>query len=513
MTDASPAAEDKPEKEAGAAGQATRPQEPAGKASGGKPPQDAAKNHSSGGEHRHRGLIATIFVLATILGFFACFALWVNRQLLNTDNWTKTSSNLIANEHIDEALSTFAVNQLYESVNIEEHIKSNLPKQIQGLSGPAAAGLKQLAYRAVPQLLATAPVQEAWRKANQTAHAELIHILNGGSKVLSTKQGVVSLNLHELVTQLAAQLGVQNQLATVRSKLSGTTGETARSTAEQKLGVTLPSTSGELVIMRSSQLKTAQDVVKAIRGLAIVLPLLSVLLFALAIWLSHGRRRVALRTTGWCFFGVGLVLLIARRIAGDQVVNGLVQVPANRPAAQAAWSIGTSLLYDLALAVLVYGLVIIAAAWLGGRTRPARSLRQAIAPFSREHANAMYGIGAGILLLVILWGPTPATRQLIPIIGLAIVGAIGIYTLRKQTADEFPDAQRGEAMLRMRGAAATMRDRGQAALHGQGAASGQAGADSHARFDALERLSELHDRGTLTDEEYAAEKSRLLNGS
>ncbi len=57
------------------------------------------------------------------------------------------------------------------------------------------------------------------------------------------------------------------------------------------------------MLLRSSQLKTAQDIVKAIKGLAFVLPLIALLLFVLAVWLADGWRRVALRTTGWCLVG------------------------------------------------------------------------------------------------------------------------------------------------------------------------------------------------------------------
>ena len=63
-----------------------------------------------------------------------------------------------------------------------------------------------------------------------------------------------------------------------------------------ELSATLPPTSGQITIMRASQLKTAQDIAKAIRGLAIVLPTIALLLFALALWLAHGRRRSTLRS-------------------------------------------------------------------------------------------------------------------------------------------------------------------------------------------------------------------------
>ena len=366
-------------------------------------------------QSRHRIAVPVAFALAALIGFFACFAVWVNRQALNTDNWTKTSSNLLANKQIDEALSVYLVNQLFSSVDVEQELRTALPKEVQGLAGPAATGLRVLANRVVPPLLDTSQVQEAWRRANRTAHKQLLAILNGGGKVVSTEAGEVSLNLHELVTQLAGQLGVQSQVAGVREKLQGASGQQVRSAAQQKLGLTIPATTGRIVIMRAKQLRAAQDVAKGIRGLAIVLPLLSVLLFALAVWLSVGRRRVALRTTGWCVFAIGVVVLVARRVAGDAIVDNLVMSPSNRPAAHAAWSIGTSLLYDLALALVVYGLVLVAAAWLAGHTRPAMFVRRALAPSLREHEVASYCVAGAILLLIVLWGPTPATRELIPI--------------------------------------------------------------------------------------------------
>ncbi len=462
---------------------------------------------------RHRVLVTCLFAAGVLIGFFACFSVWVNRQALNTEDWTKTSSELIADPQIEGALSTYLVSQLYTSVDVEGDIRSALPTEVQGLAGPAAAGLRALADRVVPELLATTQVQEAWRRANRSAHKELLRILDGGSRAVSTNRGVVTLDLHELVAQLGNQLGIEKQVAAAQAKLQGTAGATARGTVEQKLGVTLPPTSGQLVIMRSNELRTAQDIATAIRGLAIVLPLISILLFALGVWLAEGWRRVALRTTGWCIFGIGLLLVVARRVAGDQIVNGLVAIPANRPAAHAVWSIGTSLLYDLALAMIVYGLVFVAAAWLAGSTRPARFIRAALAPLLREHAVGSYAVAEAVLLLIVLWGPTPASRQALPVLGIAVLVALGVRLIRRQTAAEFPDAQAGEAMAAVRERIHDMRARrGAHERPPPGAArpDGRAGGDT--RLEALERLTALHERGALTDEEFASEKGIVLGG-
>ena len=233
--------------------------------------------------------------------------------------------------------------------------------------------MQQLAGQLAPRVLASPQVQAAWVQANIAAHKELLRVLNGGGPVVSTQSGVVSLNLHELVSQLASTLGVSSQVAAIQSKLQGSTGASVRVAAQQKLGITLPPASGELVIMRSNELKTAQDIANAVKGLAIVLPALGILLFALAVYLARGRRRRTLRTTGWCFVLIGVALLLIRRVAGDAVVNGLVKIPSNEPAAHQVWNIGTSLLFAIAVAMIVYGLVIVASAWLAGPTRPADS--------------------------------------------------------------------------------------------------------------------------------------------
>ena len=48
----------------------------------------------------HRKLGLALIVVASLLTFLAIFAVWANRQLLNTDNWTDTSTELLENRVI-----------------------------------------------------------------------------------------------------------------------------------------------------------------------------------------------------------------------------------------------------------------------------------------------------------------------------------------------------------------------------------------------------------------------------
>ena len=467
----------------------------------------------------HRFVVPVLLVLATVIGIGATFALWINRQALNTANWSSTSSKILEDKQVQTALSAYLVRELFANVDVSAELQTVLPKQLQPFAGPAAAGLQQLAGQLAPKLLAAPVVQGAWVQANIVAHKELLRVLGGGGPVVSTASGVVSLNLHTLVSQLAATVGLSSQLAAVRSKLQGSTGATVRSVAQSKLGVTLPPASGQLVIMRSNQLKTAQDVANAVKHLAVVLPALGILLFALAVYLARGRRRQTFRTTGWCFMLIGVALLLIRRVAGDAVVDGLVKVPSNKGAVHQVWNIGTSLLRDIAVAMIAYGIIIIASAWLAGPTRPATEIRKILAPSLRDSPAVAYSVAGGLLLLLVLIGPTPAFRQIAWVLLFAVLLAYGVTVLRRQTAVEFAGIKHGQALRDFRDHRARAHARKTTppppsttdpTSAGSAASNTAPGAVSD-RVETLERLSALRASGAITDDEFAAEKAHVMN--
>jgi hypothetical protein len=418
--------------------------------------------------------VAGVLVLAVVTLLVAVLSTWVKRQALDTNNWTNTSSRILESKNVQATLGAYLVDQLFTNVDVAGTLRSELPTQFQGLAGPAAGGLRQVADRAAPQLLARPRVQNAWRLANENAHKQFLRIINGGGPVVSTANGEVVLDLHALVTQLAGNIGIGD-------RVSGA----------------LPADAGRLVIMRANQLKTAQNVAKGVRHLSIVSAIVSFFLFGLAIFLARGRRRHTLRTTGWCFFGVGVFCLLVRRIGGNWIVDGLVRAESVKPAAHDTWNIGTGLLRAIALAFVIYGLVIVAAAWLAGPSRSAQAVRRALAPSLRDHPWRVYAGVGFVYLLVLLWGPTPALRHIVPILIIAALLALGVEVLRRQTAREFPDAQAGDTIHRLR--AWYDARRGRPAPEGNG------------HVKELERLASLHDSGALTDEEYTTEKTLLLS--
>ena len=62
--------------------------------------------------------------VATFLSVVAIFALWVNRQALDTGEWTSTSVKLLQNAQIRSALSDYLVDQLYANVDVAAQLRS-----------------------------------------------------------------------------------------------------------------------------------------------------------------------------------------------------------------------------------------------------------------------------------------------------------------------------------------------------------------------------------------------------
>jgi hypothetical protein len=365
-----------------------------------------------------RGLVTALMLVATILGILAVFAVWAERQALETDTWTETSTELLEDEEIRTAVGGFLVEELFANVDVQAALEQRLPPQAAGLAGPAAGGLRELADRAAVEALGRPRVQALWEEANRRAHERLLALVEGEGAAGSGGEPTV-LDLGELLEQVSARSGV----------------------GEDLIGK-LPEDAAQLTIIRSDQIGTAQDAVSALKGLAIVLTVLALGLFALAVYLARGWRREALRSVGIGFVMIGLVALVGRSLAGDAVVGALASTAGVEPAADSAWEIGTSLLRASAIAMIGYGILFILAAWLAGPSTRATTARRALAPFLRERQIA-YAALVAIVLLLLWWNPTPGTSRLAPTLILVGLLVAGMETLRARTLREFPDAARG----------------------------------------------------------------------
>jgi hypothetical protein len=407
-----------------------------------------------------------------VIGFVSVLALWVKRQALETETWTNTSSELLENETIRDAVADFAVNALFDNVDVQAQIAQALPPRLAPLAGPAAGGLRQVSTSVAQRVLAQPKVQALWEDANRAAHEKLLDLLDDEGEFASTSGGVVTLDLTEIIGEIADTVGLPSSLVDK-----------------------LPPEASQIEVLRSDQLDAAQTGVKLLRTAAYVLSFLTLGLYALAIYLGRGRRRETLRAVGFGFIIIGVLVLIVRNVGGNALTDSLTGTAAAEPPVKATWEIGTSLLEQTGQSLIGYGILIVLAAWLAGPTSLATGVRIA------------YGALAVLLVLLFWWDPFVATHRIVPSLLLIVIAGIGVEALRRQVIREFPDLVTTHSSA---GIAQAMRDRMQEARDRRVSRSAEAPA-ADSRVEALERLAKLREAGVLSDEELAAEKRRILS--
>jgi hypothetical protein len=370
-----------------------------------------------------RAAVIVLLVLATLLWTVGIVAVWAQRQVLDTENWVQTSDRLLENEEIRDALSTAILQRVYASAPVENQLRESLPENLKPLAGPVSAALREVANRNAPKVLGSAAALTAWQKANRAAHEQLLRVLEGDV----ARGGTVTLNLHDLINQVAAGTGLPAGVAD-----------------------RLPENLQQLQVLKTERLEAAQEALQTFKTLVIVIVVLAFLLLAAAVALSSDRRRTVV-ACGGCVIFAGVLVLALRRLGSDVAVNALAEAPNARPAVRAVFVIGTSLLTDAAWGAITFGLLLVTGGWLVGSGRRATVLRRVSAPALREHPMA-FRVGLGLLiLLLVIWGPVPWTHKFWPVLIFAIAAFVWLERVRHRTLEEFGDVEAGELGRSLRG--------------------------------------------------------------
>jgi hypothetical protein len=354
--------------------------------------------------------VTVLLVLATLFTTAFGFALWAKRQALDTENWVNTSSALLEDDDIRQAVGLFIIDRLYQSDEVQAQLEQVLPPRLAPLAKPAAAGLKQVAQRNAGRVLGTDAALKAWETANRTAHKTLLRIIESDAA-----ENGVSLELKSLFEQMATATGLP---ASVVDKL--------------------PPEVSSLQVAGPGQVETARNLLDTFKTLLWVLLGLTLVAFAAALALSPDRRRTVV-TVGGCLIFAGIALLAIRRLSGSFVVDALADAPNAHPIADDVWGISTSLLVDVAEGGMLFGLFLVLGAWLKGEGRRATAIRRSSAYSLRVHPGIVRAaLAAGILLLVI-WGPVPWTQKIWGIAIFTVLAYLWLEFVRRQTLEQFPD--------------------------------------------------------------------------
>ncbi len=358
---------------------------------------------------RRRVLAWVCLGLALLLLLVGSLTVWVKRQALDTDNWVDVSGRLLEDDDVRTLAATKLVDALFSGPALEQRVAATLPENLKGLAGPATGLLREAALPAAERMLSDPRTQRLWREANRKAHEQLIALLDGDDTgLLIADGGDVVLDLRPLVRRLGDRVGLA----------PGVLGDR-----------------GLVVIMSDDRVPAAQDAVNAIRTMSVLVLIAVLALIVLAVWLADGFRRTMLLALAAGMIAIGGILLVVRRVVGDVVIDALTD-PSSADAGRAVWLIGTSLLQDLALALLTYGVILLVGAWVAGPSRWAVAIRRRLAPAMRDHVWWVYGVVAVLFLAALAWGPVSGDRRLLGVLLLAALVVAGVEVLRRQIVRE-----------------------------------------------------------------------------
>jgi hypothetical protein len=429
-----------------------------------------------------RILVWVLVALATLITFGSAAEVWVKHQLLDTPAWVRASDKVLAEPAVRTALASYIVDQVYSNVDVQQQLADKLPDDWQGLAGPLTAAVRGPLTGTVETLLGSPKITAIWHRVNTRAHETLVNVLEDNTKYGSTADGKVVLDLGEVIRAVAINLGLP-QSAVDR----------------------IPPDVGQITLIQSDQLSVVQKAVKALGILNWVLLIVVAGLYALAVFLARGSRRVTLRSVGWSLIIVAFTLFVVRVVTGNLIVD-LISDPNLTPAGRAIYLIGSELLISVALTIATYGVVILVGTFLVGPSRWATAVRRIAAPVMNTDA-VVFWIGAAVLFAIVwMWEPTAAFGIWWSVLALVLVGGLGLALLRRRSLAEFPEASLEVGFEGLK----------QSASGAWGSLAGRvrAATVSSSAGDPVERLAalqSLHASGALTDDEFTKAKASVLD--
>ena len=250
-------------------------------------PSQRSQNGAGEPKHRHRALVWSLVVFASLVLLVSMIANWVQTELLDTNQLSSQTDEILKNQDVQQQLSIFAVDQLYANVDVQGQVQQKLPSAAQPLAAPITSATRQLATNVAETALASPQVQQLVSTAVGGAQQGFVNLVENKGQFASSSGGVVTLEYGQIVSSLATRLGVSSatisqvqafvqqystelkqRLTTVQSKLQST-----RSTLSQaQAGTLTPQTQQNLQTLRTDTAQLQATVVSLEQQIKGILP-------------------------------------------------------------------------------------------------------------------------------------------------------------------------------------------------------------------------------------------------
>jgi len=315
--------------------------------------------------------LSLILVILTCIGVLAStMVIWVEATMLNTDRFVALVAPLGSDPRVIESVSRYAADQVVTALDIQNRTANALPLDGRFLTGPLERTIHDFVQTRTADFLASDQGQALWRAQVRRVHAGVVALLRGQTSTLGSANGALTVDLLPI---LAAMLSRLQQAApglipfgvTIPDLSAAQAPAQARQELAQALGVSLAPDFGVITLAQSATLKTAQRVVSLLDALQVVLPLVTLALAILTLWLAADRRQTLL-LLGGVTAALFLVAMLVTQLVLGNIPATVTASPAHEMTASLVGLVQANLLGTLVVGLFA-GLVVALGAYLAGR--------------------------------------------------------------------------------------------------------------------------------------------------
>jgi hypothetical protein len=374
-----------------------------------------------------------LIVLACLLAITSVVVVYARNELLNTDTFVATVAPLAKDKAVQTAVAHRVSQNLVARTDVEQRVKNALPSKAGFLANPITSAVSSATYAITLKLVQSSQFQTLWDQALRKSHAQLDNLLLG-EKVgaLASSNGQVTVDLSQVE-------------ATAKQKLS-----------DRGLNVfnNVPAYSGSpYVLFESKQLLKLQRWVKFLNKLALVLPVVTFLMFAAAVVLARDRRRGLVHAASGLAVSMA-VLLIGANVGRNQYLASLLPSQSKDATAAVIDTIDATLVDSVRSILIVAFLVAMVAfvlgfgsvrRWINDRDKPAWMTGGPVHATVAAHRKAFqWGVLVFGLLVLVLWNqPTVRVAIAVVAVTLLVVGMVGVFAGRRPHGDRGPTVDSG----------------------------------------------------------------------
>ncbi|MGW1543006.1 hypothetical protein ACWCPM_22665 [Streptomyces sp. NPDC002309] len=311
---------------------------------------------------------SVLLLVALLLSPLAVVATWVDSEVADTDRYVQTVAPLGSDPAVQSAITDRLTDRVVAEVNVEAVTKwlgealadAGAPPAVVDrsgvLTGPLRAAVTSAVHSVVDRVVTSDVFEQAWVAANRRAHTAVVDVLTG------SRTGAVRAEQDKVVLDLGTVIDE------VKKRLVDAGFERASA---------IPDPDRQITLFESDKLSEAQAGMRVLDVVGLWLPVLAVVLAALAVWTAPAHRAMLLVTaTGVALMMVLLLIALAvmRRVYLDAVP------PTTLPpdAAQAIYDTFVRFLRDSTRTLLVVAVVTALAAYLYGPGRAALWVRRTV---------------------------------------------------------------------------------------------------------------------------------------